>query len=178
MVAKSAKASKGSTKKSKQSSLRILVANGVNLDLLGSREPDVYGTQTLEEMNREIEARWSEVAAVSRMPAVELHFFQTNHEGIFLEALDANWDGIVINPGAWTHTSLALADRIKGLNVPCAEVHLSNIFAREAIRHESLCSSVVVGLVAGFGAEGYVAALFGLVSTQLTSRPQPLPSRR
>ncbi len=158
--------------------LRILIANGVNMDLLGSREPDVYGKQTLDEMNRDIEARWAEVAAASKLPAVELHFFQSNHEGIFLEALDAGWDGIVINPGAWTHTSLALADRIKGLNVPCAEVHLSNIFARESIRRESLCSSVVVGVVAGFGAQGYVAALFSLVSTQLTRRPQSLPSRR
>ena len=95
-----------------------------------------------------------------------------------LEALDAEWDGIVINPGAWTHTSLALADRIKALNVPCAEVHLSNIFAREPMRQQSLCSPVVAGVVAGFGADGYVAALLALVSTQLTRRPQPLPSRR
>lgn len=158
--------------------LRILVANGVNLDLLGTREPDIYGTQTLDEMNRDIEARWAEISDAAKMPAVDLHFFQSNHEGIFLEALDAEWDGIVVNPGAWTHTSLALADRIKALNVPCAEVHLTNIFAREPMRQHSLCAPVVCGVVAGFGADGYVVALFALVSTQLTIRPQPLPSRR
>ncbi len=158
--------------------LRILVANGVNLDLLGTREPELYGTHTLDELNREIEAKWSAISGAADLPALDLHFFQSNHEGIFLEALDAEWDGIVINPGAWTHTSLALADRIKALNVPCAEVHLSNIFAREPMRQQSLCAPVVAGVVAGFGADGYVAALLALVSTQLMRRPQPLPSRR
>lgn len=172
-------------KKSSGRALRILVANGVNMDLLGTREPEVYGTRTLDEINHEIESLWRGIASSGNFPDVDLHFFQSNHEGIFLEALDAGWDGIVINPGAWTHTSLALADRIRALGVPCVEVHLSNIFARGPERHVSMCAPAVTGVVAGFGPAGYVAGLLALLSatgsthrTQLTSRPQPLPSRR
>jgi 3-dehydroquinate dehydratase-2 len=144
--------------------VRILIANGVNMDLLGTREPGVYGTRTLDQVNHEIEAVWRRLATGTDFPDVDLHFFQSNHEGIFLEALDAGWDGIIVNPGAWTHTSLALADRIRALDVPCVEVHLSNIFAREPFRHSSMCAPAVLGVISGFGADSYVAALFTLVS--------------
>ncbi len=144
--------------------MRILVANGVNMDLLGTREPGIYGTRTLEDINHEIESSWRRLAASGDFPDIDLHFFQSNHEGIFLEALDAEWDGILINPGAWTHTSLALADRIRALDVPCVEVHLSNIFAREPERHVSMCAPAVTGVIAGFGPAGYVAGLLALLS--------------
>ena len=85
--------------------LRILIANGVNLDLLGEREPELYGSMTLAQLQEKVEQGWGKLAAGLNLPATELHFFQSNHEGVFLEALDAGWDGVIINPGAWTHTS-------------------------------------------------------------------------
>ncbi|MEY4632275.1 MAG: hypothetical protein RIQ81_2395 [Pseudomonadota bacterium] len=144
--------------------LRFLVANGVNLDLLGTREPEIYGSLTLEGLQRHVEASWSELARALDLPEAELHFFQSNHEGVFLEALDAGWDGIILNPGAWTHTSLALVDRIRAIDVPCVEVHLSNIYAREPIRQKSLIAGEVSGVISGFGADGYVAALLVLAA--------------
>jgi 3-dehydroquinate dehydratase-2 len=142
--------------------LRFLVANGVNLDLLGKRETKIYGSMTLADLQSEIQRSWTVLSEAMDLPETELHFFQSNHEGVFLEALDAGWDGVVLNPGAWTHTSLALVDRIRAIDVPFVEVHLSNIFAREPARQHSLCSGEVAGVIAGFGANSYVAALMVL----------------
>lgn len=161
---KSPQKKEGLQPKSTTPAFRILVANGVNMDLLGTREPAIYGTQSLDAMNQAIESAWRRIAQATGAPGIDLHFFQSNHEGIFLEALDAEWDGIVLNPGAWTHTSIALADRLRALCVPCVEVHLSNIFAREPERHVSHCAPAVLGVIAGFGPDGYVAALFTLVA--------------
>ena len=127
----------------------ILIANGVNLDLLGTREPEIYGHDNLDVLKKNL----------NKSAGFTLEFFQSNSEEKFLEKITGPWAGVVLNPGAWTHTSLALADRIRGLNFPFVEVHLSNIFARDKMRHESLTASACIGLVCGFGLNGYASAL-------------------
>ena len=136
----------------------ILIANGVNLDLLGRREPTIYGKQDLEAL--EVGLRQYEKDQAGR---VSLSFFQSNDEATFLAKLAEGWDGIVINPGAWTHTSLALADRLAGLAVPFVEVHISNLASRETFRQHSYCAPYAWGIVAGFGLIGYRVALEGLL---------------
>ena len=139
--------------------MRIAVLNGPNLNLLGSREPDVYGRATLAD----IEAAVREEAG--RM-GVEVSWFQTNHEGALVEAvqgLASNADGAVINAAAFTHTSLALRDAMLAVRIPFVEVHLSNIFAREPERRHSLLADLAVGIVAGLGPSGYVVALRAIV---------------
>ncbi|MFW7380394.1 MAG: type II 3-dehydroquinate dehydratase [Oligoflexus sp.] len=141
----------------------ILVINGVNLDLLGKREPEIYGHMSLASMENEIR-HFTPVLESWLKIALSCEFYQTNHEGQFLEKLSAKaWDGVLMNPGAWTHTSLALADRLKALNVPYAEVHLSNIAAREPFRHHSYSASQASGVVYGFGSSSYLAGLVGLL---------------
>lgn len=143
--------------------IEILVIHGVNLDLLGQREPEVYGHLSLAGIEDKIRKSiplfdsWFGVG-------INCQFYQTNHEGQFLEKLsDQAWDGIVMNPGAWTHTSLALADRLAALMIPYAEVHLSNIAARESFRHHSYSAPKASGVVYGFGDCSYLAGMLGLL---------------
>jgi len=135
--------------------MRILVVNGPNMRLLGKREPDVYGTETLEE----VETRVGETAA-SLGAAVE--FFQSNHEGDIVDKIgDAigEYDGIVINPAAFTHTSVAIRDAVAAVDIPTIEVHLSNIHSREEFRKSSVTAPACVGQICGFGILGYEMAV-------------------
>ena len=134
---------------------KFLILNGPNLNLLGKREPDIYGTLTLDSIN----ARLKERAARAD---VELDFLQTNHEGALVDAVqaaDGKYGFIILNAAAFTHYSIALRDAIAAISVPVVEVHLSNIHTREEFRHKSVISPVVMGQIAGFGAESYLAAL-------------------
>ena len=139
--------------------MRILVVNGPNLGLLGQREPDVYGAETLADIERDVSARATELD-------VELDTFQSNEEGVLVTKVGeaaGTYDGLIINPAAYTHTSVALRDAIKACGLPCVEVHLSNTHAREEFRHKSLTVAVCTGQVMGFGGKGYILALEGLV---------------
>ncbi len=134
---------------------RVLVLHGPNLNLLGTREPDVYGRQTLAEIDAMIR---EEAAALN----LEVRCLQSNHEGALVEAIHeaAEWaNAIIINPAAYTHTSVALRDALAAVHLPAIEVHLSNIYAREELRHRSLTAPACVGVISGFGARGYLAAL-------------------
>lgn len=138
---------------------RVLVLHGPNLNLLGLREPNVYGRVTLEEINQ----RLGELAA-QRQAA--LRIAQSNHEGALIDAIhDAReWaHGILINPGAYTHTSVALRDAISAVALPCVEVHLSNVHRREPFRHHSFITPVALGLIAGFGWRSYTLGLMALL---------------
>jgi 3-dehydroquinate dehydratase-2 len=137
----------------------VLVLHGPNLNLLGTREPEVYGRTTLADIN----ARLSELAA--QLDA-QLSHFQSNHEGALIDAIHAALgvhQGLLINPGGLTHTSVALRDAIAGVGLPCVEVHLSNIHKRESFRHVSMVSAVCVGTVAGFGPNSYALGLRALL---------------
>lgn len=139
--------------------MKILVLNGPNLQLLGRREPDVYGRVTLAEIRRQLERRARELKA-------SLDFLQSNVEGELVTAVGESagrYDGVVFNPAAYTHTSVALHDAIKASGVPCVEVHLSNVSAREEFRRRSYTAPACIGQVAGFGADSYLLALEGLV---------------
>jgi 3-dehydroquinate dehydratase II len=140
--------------------MKVLLINGPNLNLLGTREPAKYGHTTLAE----VEAQLQEEATRLR---VELIAFQSNHEGALVERIHAarteGVAGIVINAGAYTHTSIAIRDALAGTAIPFAEVHVSNVHAREAFRHQSYLSELAAGIVVGFGVEGYRLALWGLV---------------
>ncbi|KWX66087.1 type II 3-dehydroquinate dehydratase [Mycobacterium sp. NAZ190054] len=134
---------------------RLLLVNGPNLNLLGTRQPEVYGTTTLAE----IEARTAEVAAEV---GLQLRAVQSNHEGVLvdeIQAARADCAGIVINPAAYSHTSVAIADALRSVGLPVAEVHLSNIHARESFRHHSYVSAVAEMVVAGAGPLGYEMAV-------------------
>jgi 3-dehydroquinate dehydratase-2 len=139
---------------------RILVIHGPNLNLLGTREPDVYGATTLAEIDRALEAAGKEAGA-------SLEFFQSNHEGELVERIQAAAgvaDGILINPAGLTHTSVVLRDALLATGLPVVEVHLSNVHARESFRRTSLVSDVAVGVVCGFGPASYRLGLSGLLS--------------
>ncbi|MFI5209142.1 MAG: type II 3-dehydroquinate dehydratase [Gemmatimonadales bacterium] len=138
----------------------IAVLNGPNLNLLGTREPEIYGRQTLAELEKEVRAEAGRLG-------VDLEWKQTNHEGEFVElvqGLRGRVDGALVNAGAFTHTSLAIRDAFLAVTVPFVEVHLSNIFAREPERRHSRLADLAVGIMAGFGPEGYRLGLQALVS--------------
>ncbi len=135
---------------------RILVLHGPNLNLLGQREPAIYGTKTLAELD-------ADLLAVAHSNDAQLSAFQSNSEGALVDRIQqALTDGttfILINAGAYTHTSVAIRDALAGIALPFVEVHLSNVYRREAFRHHSYLSAIAVGVIAGLGAEGYHAAL-------------------
>lgn len=134
----------------------ILLLNGPNLNLLGSREPDVYGATTLIEVERAATQQASQAGAI-------LNAFQSNHEGELIDRIQTakveGVDAIVINPGGLTHSSVSLRDALAGVGIPFVEVHISNIHQREAFRHHSYLSGIAVGVICGLGVEGYTAAI-------------------
>ena len=140
--------------------MKFLVMNGVNLNLTGLREKSVYGNKTLEEIN-------GNIAAFVKANGDEVVFYQSNIEGELVNKLheaflNGTCDGILFNAGAFTHYSYALRDAIAAINIPVVEVHMSNVHAREEFRHTSVLSEVCKGVVCGFGAASYIAALVGL----------------
>jgi len=140
--------------------VKVAVIHGPNLRLLGTREPEVYGTDTLDDVN-------AKLAAAARELGVTLETFQSNHEGEILDFVAEaarRVDGFLINPGALTHTSIALLDAFLGVQRPFVEVHLSNLARREAFRHHSYLSGAAVGVVYGFGVQSYLLGLRGLAA--------------
>ncbi len=139
---------------------KILILNGPNLQLLGTRKKEVYGSTTLEEIRQNLEK-------IAASFDVELNFYQSNHEGDLVDrignAKTEGVDGIVINPAAYTHTSIAIRDAIEGVSIPAIEIHLSNIHAREEFRHRSMTAPVCIGQIAGLGPDGYEWALRAMV---------------
>ena len=134
---------------------KILVLHGPNLNLLGQREPEIYGSITLDDINREMTAR-------GEAAGIRLDFLQSNHEGVLVDAIQGaqqKYAFIILNAAAFTHYSIALRDAIAAVDVPVVEVHLSNIHRREEFRRRSVIAPVVMGQIAGFGADSYLAAL-------------------
>ena len=135
---------------------KILILNGPNLNLLGKREPEIYGSQTFEDYFTQLKTQF---------PSLELHYYQSNVEGELINKIHEvgfSFDGIILNAGAYTHTSVALGDAIKGITTPVIEVHISNTFGREAFRHQSYISPNAKGVILGFGMKSYELALKAL----------------
>ena len=133
--------------------MQIQIINGPNLNLLGKRETSVYGHQSFEQFFDELKKRF---------PQIALHYYQSNVEGELVNKLHEvgfSFDGVILNAGAYTHTSVALHDAIAGIKTPVIEVHISNVYGREEFRHKSLITSKCIGLITGFGLEGYAMAL-------------------
>lgn len=139
---------------------RILILNGPNLNLLGKREVHIYGDRTFEDYFQALKTQYQ--------VGVQLEYFQSNHEGALLDKLHEvgfDYDGVILNGGAFTHTSLALADAIAGIETPVIEVHISNIHAREKIRHQSLTGAKAIGCIVGLGLKGYELALLKFLAS-------------
>ena len=140
--------------------MKLLLINGPNLNLVGKREPSIYGASTLREIQEKLLILASDLG-------VKLEFFQSNSEGKMIDCIHNSSntiDGILINAGAYTHTSIALRDALLGVCIPYVEIHLSNIYSREEFRHKSFLSDKALGLVCGFGSDSYQLALQGIVS--------------
>jgi 3-dehydroquinate dehydratase-2 len=138
--------------------MKIQIINGPNLNLLGKREPETYGSESFESFFEKLK---------SRFPSITLHCFQSNVEGEIITQIHKvgfDFNGIVLNAGAYTHTSVAIHDAIGAIKTPVVEVHISNIYAREEFRHKSLITSKCAGLITGFGMEGYAMAIDYLVN--------------
>ncbi len=138
----------------------ILVLHGPNLNLLGQREPGIYGSATLEDINRLLEQE-------AQRLQVKISILQSNHEGALVDAIHSAWgqhQGILINAGAYTHTSVAIRDALAAVNLPTVEVHLSNIYRRETFRHHSYIAPIAIGQISGFGSESYLLGLTALVN--------------
>jgi len=133
--------------------MKILILNGPNLNLLGQREPEIYGTTTFDAYFSDLQRQF---------PQINLSYYQSNVEGQLIDKLHEvgfDWDGIILNAGAYTHTSLALGDAIAGIPTPVVEVHISNVFAREKVRHHSFIAPNCIGSISGFGMRSYELAL-------------------
>jgi len=137
--------------------MKLLIINGPNLNLLGKREPEIYGSQTFDEYFKTLKEKYTNIS---------LDYFQSNSEGAIIDKLHEvgfSIDGVVINAGAYTHTSLAIADAISGITTPVVEVHISNVHQRESFRHHSYLSSVCKGVVVGFGLKSYELGIEGFI---------------
>src|SRR6188474_561043 len=138
--------------------MKIQIINGPNLNLLGKREPEVYGNKTFDTFYDELKKRF---------PKVEFAYYQSNIEGEIINKLQEtgfSYDGIILNAGAYTHTSVAIHDAIGSIKTPVVEVHISNVYAREEFRHKSLITSKCAGMITGFGLEGYALAMMWLIN--------------
>lgn len=134
---------------------KILIINGPNLNLLGTREPEIYGKTTLKDIETELKNKAEKLN-------VEIECFQSNHEGEIVDKIcgaKGKFDAVIINPAAYTHTSVAIRDAFAAVDIPAIEVHISNVYSREEFRHNSLIAPVVVGQIAGLGIQGYLLAL-------------------
>ena len=133
--------------------MHLIIINGPNLNLLGKREPEIYGTQTFEDYFNVLQKKF---------PQIKISYFQSNHEGALIDKIHEvgfDYDGIIFNPGGYTHTSIALMDAISGIETPVVEVHISNIHKREAFRHVSYTAKSAVGAIMGLGLKGYELAI-------------------
>jgi len=133
--------------------MKVIIINGPNLNLLGKREPSVYGSETFEDYFKVLQGKF---------PEIELTYFQSNIEGEIIDKIHEtgfNFDGIVLNAAAYTHTSVGIADAIKGVETPVVEVHISNVYQRESFRHKSYIAPNAIGIIAGFGLKSYELAL-------------------
>ncbi|GAF04054.1 type II 3-dehydroquinate dehydratase [Saccharicrinis fermentans] len=140
--------------------MKLLILNGPNLNLLGKREVSIYGNQTFESYYTELKKEYSHI---------ELYYFQSNSEGALVDKIQEvgfSFDGIVFNAGAYTHTSVAIADAISGITSPVIEVHISNIYKRESFRHHSYLSPVCIGTIAGFGLSSYKLAIEAFIKNE------------
>jgi 3-dehydroquinate dehydratase-2 len=137
--------------------MKIIIINGPNLNLLGKREPEVYGSTTFEDYFESLK---------SKFPQIELHYFQSNIEGELITKMQDvgfSYDGIIVNAGAYTHTSIGIGDAVKAITTPVVEVHISNTFSRESFRHQSYISSNAKGVILGFGMKSYELALLSFL---------------
>ena len=140
---------------------KVLLIHGPNLNLLGQREPEVYGKVTIEEINRDVKKE-------AAKEDITIEIIQSNHEGEIVDAIGKakdNFEGIIINPAAYTHTSIAIRDAISAAGIPAVEVHLSNIYSREEFRHTSLVAPVALGQISGFGKYSYILAVKAIAKT-------------
>ncbi|MBC2715539.1 MAG: type II 3-dehydroquinate dehydratase [Desulfobacteraceae bacterium] len=139
---------------------KVLVIHGPNLNMLGKREPEKYGTSTLDEINTNLKTHGNETD-------IDVHTFQSNHEGSIVEKIQEArdvFDALIINPASYTHSSIAIRDAVLLLDIPVVEIHLSNIYKRESFRHKSILCDVVTGQIAGFGMYGYIMALDAIIN--------------
>ena len=140
--------------------ISLLILNGPNLNLLGQRQPEIYGHMTLADVHELCDNK-------AKILGIDIEFEQTNHEGRMVDLIQVaktTHDGIILNAGAYTHTSIALFDALTAVEIPAIELHLSNVFSREAFRHHSYISNVAIGVICGFGAHGYLLAIDAMLA--------------